>query len=1069
MTRLVVRAAATAAAIVLVALPCSSPTAASAASQPTIVSLTFDDGRASEYAARSLLSAHGMNATFYVNSSKLGTDSDYMTWAQVDDLAADGNEIGGHTAYHVDLTRTDSTEARREVCNDRVNLLNRGYQARSFAYPFGAYNNSVETLVSDCGYNSARTTSQFVPPPAETIPPKDPFAIRVAGAAGSGISLSTLESYVTKVEQNGGGWAPLVFHQICNACDANAISQSDLTAFLDWLQLRAANGTVVKTVGEVIGGAVKPAVAGPLPPPPPNGTNALRNASLEQLSNGNIAPDCWDFDSWGNNTYSWSRTNDAHTGSYAERVDVSRYVNGDSKLVVMRDLGFCTPSVTPGHRYRLTAWYKSNAKSNFVAFTRNGLGSFFYWATSPDFPASSTWTQASWVSPVVPSGVNGVSFGLTLASNGFLTVDDLGFDDAAGSGGADTTSPAVAVTTPANGANVAGTVTISVNALDNVAVDHVDYLVDGAVVGTQTSGPFSFGWDSRTVANGTHTITASAVDTSGNSAMSAAVGVSVSNSTVNLLQNPSLEAAVGDTPTCWQLGGYGTNTFTWTRTSDAHTGSFGEKLDVSSLTDGDRKLVNTQDAGTCAPAVTPGHTYTVSVYYKSNVQPRIFAYYRSSSGAWSYWASASLPASSAWTRASWATPAVPTGATHVSVGMGLSVVGSVTMDDFALSDDAPVDTTPPTTTITCNGPSESTGCASGWYAAPVDVSLSATDSGGSGLKEIRYTTDGSDPTATSGTVYSGPFSVTSTSTVKYRAFDNAGNAEAVKSQLIQIDTQAPAAILTAPADGATVNGTVTLSASASDNVGVDRVEFLVDGQLVGSDTSAPYSVAWDSASVADGAPTIAARAVDPAGNATNSSAVTVTVGNGGPTDTTPPTTTIGCNGATCATGYYNASVSVTLSATDSGGSGLKEIRYTTDGSDPTATSGTVYSGPFSVTSTSTVKYRAFDNAGNAEAVKSQLIRIDALAPTVTITAPANGATVSGNVKITATASDTGGSGVAKVSFYVDGTLVGTATQAPYSTPWNARKATRGQHTLAAIAQDNAGNTTTSTAITVTVA
>ena len=67
------------------------------------------------------------------------------------------------------------------------------------------------------------------------------------------------------------------------------------------------------------------------------------------------------------------------------------------------------------------------------------------------------------------------------------------------------------------------------------------------------------------------------------------------------------------------------------------------------------------------------------------------------------------------------------------------------------------------------------------------MTLDATDTGGSGLKEIRYTTDGSTPTATTGTVYSGAFSVGSTTTVKYRAVDNAGNAEAVNSQQIQID------------------------------------------------------------------------------------------------------------------------------------------------------------------------------------------------------------------------------------------------------------------------------------------
>ena len=55
----------------------------------------------------------------------------------------------------------------------------------------------------------------------------------------------------------------------------------------------------------------------------------------------------------------WSRTSDAHTGSYAERLDVTNYVDGDNKLDGQVDLGFCEPTVTPGHQYRITEWYKS--------------------------------------------------------------------------------------------------------------------------------------------------------------------------------------------------------------------------------------------------------------------------------------------------------------------------------------------------------------------------------------------------------------------------------------------------------------------------------------------------------------------------------------------------------------------------------------------------------------------------------------------------------------------------------------------------------------------------------------
>src|SRR5207244_12171518 len=76
------------------------------------------------------------------------------------------------------------------------------------------------------------------------------------------------------------------------------------------------------------------------------------------------------------------------------------------------------------------------------------------------------------------------------------------------------------------------------------------------------------------------------------------------------------------------------------------------------------------------------------------------------------------------------------------------------------------------------------------------------------------------------------------------------------------------------------------------------------------------------------------------------------------------------------------------SADDGAGSGVAQIRYTTDGSDPTLLSGQVYSGPFDVAQTTEVRFRAFDAVGNAEQVESQLVRVDTSAPTVTAAAAA---------------------------------------------------------------------------------
>jgi hypothetical protein len=94
------------------------------------------------------------------------------------------------------------------------------------------------------------------------------------------------------------------------------------------------------------------------------------------------------------------------------------------------------------------------------------------------------------------------------------------------------------------------------------------------------------------------------------------------------------------------------------------------------------------------------------------------------------------------------------------------------------------------------------------------------------------------------------------------------------------DTTAPAVRLTAPAPGASVAGTITVSADARDNVGVAGVQFTVDGANLGAeDTSAPYSVGWDTSSVANGSHTLGAVARDAAGNAASATTVTVTVAN----------------------------------------------------------------------------------------------------------------------------------------------------------------------------------------------
>jgi hypothetical protein len=120
------------------------------------------------------------------------------------------------------------------------------------------------------------------------------------------------------------------------------------------------------------------------------------------------------------------------------------------------------------------------------------------------------------------------------------------------------------------------------------------------------------------------------------------------------------------------------------------------------------------------------------------------------------------------------------------------------------------------------------------------------------------------------------------------ARDTAGNTSTSATVTINVlnDTASPVISITSPANGATVSATVTITANASDDVGVAGVQFLVDGAALGTeDTTAPYGVSWDTTTAGNGSHTLTAVARDGAGHVTTSAAVSVTVGSQGSTVT----------------------------------------------------------------------------------------------------------------------------------------------------------------------------------------
>ncbi|MDQ0031463.1 peptidoglycan/xylan/chitin deacetylase (PgdA/CDA1 family) [Arthrobacter bambusae] len=441
------------------AAPPVAPLAETIAPNNTVVSLTFDDGFASVEAAGTALARHNMHGTFYIPTG-LVDQPGRLTWTQIDALQAAGNEIGGHTVNHWHLDKLDQPEQARQICDDRVALAAHGLRVTSFAYPFDGFKAETETIVKNCGYNSARSEGGFVGscesvcPYAESSPADDPYKVRTASPVVTTTRLSDIEQQITDAATHGGGWVPLVFHDVCDACSDMAISPADFETLLNWIQSKAGSGMAVQTVAQVVGGNVQPVVSGPVDTRPPG---QLVNSSLEVPADDGtgsasaVDSQCWTSSGYGNNTASWARVTTAHSGGWAERVTMPQYTSGDQKLIIREDNGSCAPAVTPGQAYKISAWYTSSAPTRILVFYRISSGAWKYWAESPQSPPSSTWQQAEWQTPPLPPEATRLSFGLQLAAAGTLTTDDYALTAVNANGGT-AGEPAASIPLPSDSA-----------------------------------------------------------------------------------------------------------------------------------------------------------------------------------------------------------------------------------------------------------------------------------------------------------------------------------------------------------------------------------------------------------------------------------------------------------------------------------------------------------------------------------------------------------------------------------------------------------------------------------------
>jgi Big-like domain-containing protein/fibronectin type III domain protein len=222
---------------------------------------------------------------------------------------------------------------------------------------------------------------------------------------------------------------------------------------------------------------------------------------------------------------------------------------------------------------------------------------------------------------------------------------------------------------------------------------------------------------------------------------------------------------------------------------------------------------------------------------------------------------------------------------------------AVTSVDYTFTTSAAPDTTPPTVSITspANGVTVS---------GTITVSANATDN--VAVASVQFQVDGGN---TGSPVTAAPYTYLLNTTTLTKgshtltavAKDTSNNAATSSPVTVTVnnnttsDTTPPTVSITSPANGASVSGTITVSATATDpDSPVSYVQFQVDGGNTGGQvTAAPYTISLDTTKLSNASHTLKAIAADPAGNTGNSTTVTVTVNNNTPPDTTPPSVPTG--------------------------------------------------------------------------------------------------------------------------------------------------------------------------------
>ncbi len=477
----------------------------------------------------------------------------------------------------------------------------------------------------------------------------------------------------------------------------------------------------------------------------------------------------------------------------------------------------------------------------------------------------------------------------------------------------DSTPPSnVTLAFPTNNSVVAGSIPIklSINASDNVQISKVEFYQGNLLLGSNNMGygeyaPFSWIWNTVGIPNGQYSLSAKAYDPSGNVSTTAPVVVNVQNDNVPpevTITLPSSNAIVsGDVILAARA------------------------LDEFGIDHVEFYVTN--QSGT-------------TVFSSSMASPYSGSTYRT------IWSTTSVP--------------IPINGVYNFQAVAYDVSGSSTRSairSFTIK----------------NGPSISITTPSAGATVKSPTLISATSDASTIKVEFYYGNIliGTDTVAPYSMYWKTTVSENGAHILTAKAYDSAGNLGVSPTVSVTVDNSGlsgggennpPTSILTTPINGQVVAGTIPLSATATDDYGVAKVEFFRGTMLVGTDTTTPYSISWDTRTAPNGAYAITAKAYDASNSTSTSSPALVTISN---TDTIQPTVgiTSPINNASVA---RSTAISVVANAEDN--VGVARVEFVVNGTTICTDSFTPYvcawNVPNAPNKTYTLTAKAYDAAGN---------------------------------------------------------------------------------------------------------